>query len=66
MSLFYILIGRSIQEQLKFWKLEDRLSEAMEVGLSSGTEIDYSISMQLDLFAESIFRSLSNHSMPHC
>ena len=50
-----------------FWKLR-RLSskEALEVGLSSGTEIDYSISMQLDTYLpKSIFRSLSNHSMPN-
>ena len=50
-----------------FWKLRRLTSkEALEVGLRSGTEIDYSISMQLDTYLpKTIFRSLSNHSMPN-
>ena len=65
-SLSWSLLEGVFKSNTGFWNLR-RLTpkEALEVGLSSGTEIDYSISMQLDTYLpKSIFRSLSNHSMP--
>ena len=49
-----------------FWCLQElSMNEAIEQGLSSGTEINYSISMQLDTYLpRSIYRSLTNQAMP--
>lgn len=64
--LSWTLLEGVFKSNTGFWKLR-RLpqKEALEVGLSSGTEIDYSISMQLETYLpKTIFRSLSNHAMP--
>ena len=65
-SLSWTLLEGVFKSNTGFWNLRGLTQkEALDVGLSAGTEIDYSISMQLETYLpKTIFRSLSNHAMP--